>query len=194
MSENETIKIDSTIRNSLEYYDKNCEKYNNFINKIKYIKLINNNQSTDEILFLDKHKKVLLQSPYEILGIYLPNQNTWRWSWSIPTFPKKYTFISRKILEYAFNLDQEKEYLLRSKLINSKINILNSLQLDINIALSSYIGKQPLIFKYYNVVEDINENNISDANLIENSSENKNLDENYMVMYFFILNYEDIKL
>jgi hypothetical protein len=194
MTEDETNKIDSTIRSALEYYDINCEKYHNFINKIKYIKLINNNHQTDEIVFLDKNKNILLQSSYEILGIYLPKQNIWKWSWSIPTFQKKYTFISRKILEYAFNLDQDNEYLLRSKLINSKINIYNNLQLDIHIALSSYIGKQPLIFKFYNFLEE-NEDNDNDSDsddLFINMSNHNNNDKDYMIMYFFILNYDDI--
>ena len=200
MENDENIKIDSTIRDSLEYYDNNCEKYNNFVKKVKYIKLVNNNNFTDEIIFMDENKKILLESSYEILGIYLPKQKMWKWSWSIPTWHKKFTFISRKILEYAFNLDHDKEYLLRSKLINSKIKILNELQLDIHIAISSYIGKQPLIFKFYNRIDDnsdesnANKNTYDDDDSFSYVSENKDFNENYMIMYFFILNYEDIKI
>ena len=191
MTENETTKIDSTIRSSLEYYDNNCEKYNEFINKIKYIKQINNNQQTDELIFYDKNKKVLLQSPFEILGLYLPNKHLWKWSWSMPTFPKKHTLISRKILEYAFNLNQEDDYLLKSKLINSKINIYNNLQLDIHVAVSSYLGKQPLIFKYYNVIEyDSDYDN--DSNEYEPVYNEHIVDKDYMIMYLFIMNNEDI--
>lgn len=193
MSDNEIIKIDSTVKDALEYYDNNCEKYSYFINKVKYIKLVNNKNLTDEIIFLDENKNIILESSYEILGIYLPKQQTWKWSWSIPTWHKKYTFISRKILDWAFNLDHNKEYLLRSKLINSKIKILNELQLDIHIATSSYIGKQPLIFKFYNRIDDFIDNNNSE-NLFKYVSETTDFDENYMIMYFFILNYEDIKL
>jgi hypothetical protein len=203
MIDEEIIKIDSTVKDSLEYYDKNCEKYENFIKKIKFIKLVNNKNLTDEIIFLDENKKVLLESSYEILGIYLPKQHIWKWSWSIPTWHKKFTFISRKILEWAFNLDQDKEYLLRSKLINSKIKIINNLQLDMHIAISSYIGKQPLIFKFYNRIDDSENSDDSSENTTNSStnnndlvnyvSDNKDFDENYMIMYFFILNYEDIK-
>ncbi len=200
MSDEENNKVDTSIKDALEYYDNNCDKYNNFLNKIKFIKFVNNNNQTDGIIFLDENKKELLVSSYEILGIYLPKQHLWKWSWSIPAWHKKYTFISRKILEYAFNLDYSKEHLLRSKLINSKIKIINNLQLDIHIALSSYIGKQPLIFKYYNVVDDNddeNSNEVNDANnekLIEYSSDNRDYNENYMVIYFFILNHKDIEL
>lgn len=192
MTEDENNKIDSTIRSSLEYYDNNCEKYDDFINKIKYVKQINNNQQTDEIIFYDKHKKILLRSPYEIMGIYLLNKHIWKWSWSMPFLPKKHTLLSRKILEYAFNLNQEDDYLLKSKLINSKINIYNDLQLDIHIAVSSYLGKQPLIYKIYNVAEDVDIDE-NDDELVPVHTDLHDSD-NYMITYMFIMNCEDIKL
>lgn len=193
MTENETTKIDSTIRSSLEYYDRNCEKYNDFLKNIKYIKYIDNNQQTDEIIFYDKNKNILLQSPFEILGLYLPNKHLWKWSWSMPTFPKKRTLLSRKILDYAFNLNNEDDYLLKSKLINSKINIYNDLQLDIHIAVSSYLGKQPLIYKFYNVFEEDDNYNDSDYEYMPVFNK-QNVDKDYMIMYLFIINHEDIKL
>ena len=150
MSTEKILKIDSTIRDALEFYDKNQELYNVFINKVKYIKFINNINMTDEIILYDENKKILLESSYEILGVFLPKTQLWKWSWSIPSFHKKHTYISRKILEYAFNLDRTTELALRTDLTNSRIKIINDLQLDIHIALSSYIGKQPLIIKYYN--------------------------------------------
>lgn len=241
MSNDKILKMDSTIRDSLEFYDKNQELYNVFFNKIKYIKFIDNINMTDEIIFYDENKKILLESSYEILGVFLPKTQLWKWSWSIPTFKKKHTFISRKILEYAFNLDNIKEIALRADLTNSKIKIVNDLQLDIHIALSSYIGKQPLIFKFYNKFEDDSEldkieksnfeetmpnsesntkssmqiNRMSDnLNTISNSknisSSNNNSDddifkyiseeeedgnnENYMIMYLFILDYKNITI
>lgn len=176
---------------------------------------------------MTKIKKILLESSFEIMGLYLPKNNMWKWSWSIPSIHKKYTFISRKILEYAFNLHHTKEFPLRSDLINSKIKINNDLQLDIRIALSSYIGKQPLIFKFYNKIDDVQfkepENNNSQTEIFFNSklkkyinagsdntkinsnneqvyinvsddSQNDNNDENYMIMYLFILDYENITI
>jgi hypothetical protein len=205
MLDNEILKIDSTIRDSLNYYDSNREKYKDFFEKIKYIKFVNNNNLIDDIIFYDSNKKVLLESSYEILGVYLPKSETWKWSWAIPTIHKKYTYISRKILEYAFNLDHIKELPLRNSLINSKINIANDLQLDIHIALSSYVGKQPIIFKFYNKFDDEIENlnsNVKTSNkkdseddeLYNYVSENKDFDENYMVMYLFILDYENLQV
>ena len=37
MSDEENNKVDTTIKDALEYYDINCDKYNNFLNKIKLI-------------------------------------------------------------------------------------------------------------------------------------------------------------
>jgi hypothetical protein len=223
MSDDKILKIDSTIRDALEYYDKNQEKYNAFFNKIKYIKFIDNNNMIDDIIFYDQNNNILLESSYEILGVFLPQSQLWKWAWSIPTINKKYTFISRQILTtYAFNLDNMEELALRADLTNSKIKITNKVQLDIHIALSSYLGKQPLIFKFYNKFDDDskltseektnlnktpkikrtgdnmktlnNTDSISDDDVFKYISDEENNDENYMVTYLFILDYKNIKI
>jgi hypothetical protein len=207
VDDNPSLNIDSTIRDSLEYYDKNREKYDVFFNKIKYLKFVDNNNLIDNIIFYDSNKKVLLESSYEILGIYLPKSKLWKWSWSIPTIHKKYTYISRKILEYAFNLDYITELPLKSDLINSKIKIMNDLQLDIHIALSSYLGKKPVIFKFYNKLDDIIDDDVTTTPTDNNEpfykyafddiNNKKNHDvnnENYMIIYYFIIEHDNIKL
>ena len=151
---NKITKLDPVIRNSLEAYDRHQFKIKNFISKVKFVKFIENNNSTNQIIFFDKNKKKLFESSYEVMGIYLPQNNMWKWAWSIPSFPNKHTFMSRKILEYAFNLDPVKEYMLRSELINSKISVINDIQLDIHVALSSYISKNPFIFRWYSLLPE----------------------------------------
>lgn len=221
MSENKILKIDSTIRDSLEFYDKNREKYRDFFNKIKFVKFVDNNNTIDDIIFYDENKNIILESSYEIMSVFLPKTHMWKWSWAIPTIPKKYTFVSRKILEYAFNLDHIKELPLRANFTNSKIKIMNNLQLDIHIAISSYIGKQPLVFKFYNKFnnsfsEEQQNNNIDNTNenttgvkndssdeniigdeeyqeIIKYSESNDDINEDYMIMYFYILDYDNIK-
>lgn len=206
MTQNNYNKIDSIIRDSLEYYDINSEKYYNFIQKIKYIKRIENPLKV-EILLLDKNKNELLQSHIEILGVFFPKRKLWKWSWSIPVCPKKLTFISRKILDYALNLEETDDYLLKSKFINSSIDIVNDLQLDIHIAIASRIAKQPLILKHYVILEDDENDDIytgddaSDNTNLENIdnfyldiSNTKSANDNYMILYMFILNYDDINV
>ena len=81
MSDDNIFKIDSTIRDSLEFYDNNREKYNLFFNKVKYLKFVNNNNMIDDIIFYDENEKILLESSYEIMGVHLPKNHTWKWSW-----------------------------------------------------------------------------------------------------------------
>lgn len=141
--------IDPIIRNSLEYYDRFQPKIQKILNEIEYLEQINNNNVTDEFIFYNKNDDVIFKSKYEILSFYLPDQNIWKWSWSIPTADPINTFISRKILEYAFTLHQRKDYLIKSTLINSNIKIFNQMQLDIYVAISAMISKKPFILKLY---------------------------------------------
>lgn len=142
---------DPIIKTSLEYYDSFQPKINDLISKIEYIEFVNNQNITDQVIFYDANHNKIFESLYEILSIYIPQTNIWKWSWSLPTAPKKHTFITRKILDYAFNLDHEKDYLLKSTLINSKIKIINDIQLDIHIALSAKLSKKPFVFKFHSV-------------------------------------------
>lgn len=179
---NEIIKLDITLRNALEYYDTNQLEINNFLNKVKYIKFVNNKKSNDQIIFYDDNSNILLESSYEIMGIYMPQNKIWKWSWSIPTIINKYTYISRKILEYALNLDPIKDYVLKTQLINSKIKIINDIQIDIHTAISSYLSKKPFIFKFYNKYDkqdDLLEYNYNDED-----------NDKYMILFLFILDYK----
>ena len=162
MSTEKITKLDPIIRDSLESYDINQMKYNKIINKIKFIEFKNNENVLDQdyIIFYDKNYNKIHESSYQIFGIYMPQTQMWKWSWAIPSILKKHTYISRKILEYAFDLDVS-QYILKSELINSKIKIENDLQLDIHTALSSYIAKQPFVFKWYNRYSNGEEENES---------------------------------
>ena len=58
--------IDNIIKSSLEYYDTYQPKVIDILNDIYYIKIINNKNITDEIIFFDKNKKEIFKSSYEI--------------------------------------------------------------------------------------------------------------------------------
>lgn len=143
--ENNENRVNFIISNALNYYDMNQENILKLLKKVKYFSYVVNLNTLNQIILYDDNFNTLLSSSYEIVSVYNPNNNIWKWSWSISSLEKKYTIISRKILEYALNLDPIKENLLRTKLINSDIKINNKLQLDIYLALSSYISKKPFI-------------------------------------------------
>lgn len=178
--------IDDFIKTSLEYYDISQPKIKELIDKIYYIKVKNNKNLTDEIFFYDKNKKEIFKSSYEILSAYIPQLQVWKWSWSLPTMGKKSNFVSRKILEYAFNLDPKKDYLLKSTLVNSKIKIINDLQLDIYLGISANLSKKPFILKVY-WVPPVDPNN----EYIPFKKINEDPDSiNYVTLYLLILDYE----
>ena len=181
--------IDNIIKSSLEYYDSYQPKVIDILNDIYYIKIINNKNITDEIIFFDKDKKEIFKSSYEVLSAHIPQQKVWKWAWSLSVAEKKSNFISRKILEYAFNLDYKKDFFLKSTLINSNIIIINDLQLDIYIALSANISKKPFIFKLYYppIVSYLtkDEEYYPYRKIIEDPEK-----DNYMVYYLFILDFD----
>jgi hypothetical protein len=139
------------ILTALEYYDKNKEKYGKYISKIKYYDTIINENDMEHsvIIFYDKNKKELFRSRYEIIGIYYNYSSTWVWSWTIPDYPKNATFITKKILNYGLDIDNKQDPLLKIELITSRFTIFNKIQLDIHIAISSYIAKVPFIINIY---------------------------------------------
>ncbi len=175
----------SNIRSALEYYDNHQLKIIELLKKIEYIKFINNTPSTNQIIFYDSNKNILLESNYEALGFYFQNSNIWKWAWSMPTLSKNDTSISRKILNYAFDLEPTKEYILRSALINSSTLINNDLQLDIHIALSSYLIKKPFIFK---LPIGFNQNSTDEFISYKNIFSDK-LYDNFIISYLLILDY-----
>lgn len=200
-NDNSENLIDPIIKNSLEYYDQHQPKIQEILNKLEYIEIVNNGNITDQFIFYDSDDNVILKSRYEVLSIYVPQNNIWKWSWSLPTASIKNTFISRKILEYAFTLNPETDYLLKSTLINSKILIENSNQLDIYIGLSAMLSKKPFIFKIYMVPIDQKDLNDKKSNNNDNKNNNiKNLyyykkiinnneRHNYIALYTFILDW-----
>jgi hypothetical protein len=182
-----SIPIIDDIKSSLEYYDSYQPKINELVNKIHYIRFINNKNITDEIIFFDKNKKEIFKSSYEILAAYIPHYHAWKWSWSLPSTEKKKSFISRKILEYAFDLDNKKDYLLKSTLINSKIKIINDLQLDIYKAISASLSKKPFILKIFSIPLTLEEDlEYYPFKKINEDSESIK----YVTLYLFILDYE----
>jgi hypothetical protein len=140
-------RMNSIIKNALYYYDSNQDNIIKLLKKIYYFEMIKSNYFTKKIKLYDIKKNILLESSYEIAAIFNPNTSIWKWAWSISNLDKQYTNISRKIFDYAINLDPINEFLLRDKLITSDIKIFNELQFDIFVSLASYISRSPFILK-----------------------------------------------
>jgi hypothetical protein len=136
------------ITDSLEYYDGNNEKYVKLFENIKYFNKqdAHGDMERPTFTFYDKNKTPIFKTNYEIIGLYNSKSKFWSWSWSIPVLRKNLIQIAKKILIYGIDLDPQYG-IIKQELTNSRFEVLNEVQLDIHIALASYLSKQPLIFK-----------------------------------------------
>ena len=158
------------VSKSLEYYDKNLElnnkKFFNNINKTKFIKNEDNNDMNKNIIEFYYNKKKLYSFKYEEIGSYYNKSKLWIWAWADPKLKKKENYISRKILNYGLDLDTNQNF-LKTELVTSRFTVSNLLQLDIHVAIASYLTKIPNIYCH-------------------KVSLNKSNDEDYILVYLFL--------
>jgi len=174
----------SSITNSLEYYDRNNEKYHNLIKKIKYVQFIysDSDLSYNNILMFDKNKNEIFRSRYEVIGLFNKASNIWSWAWSIPRFKKNDTNIIRQIWNYGAKLDPELEF-LKMEITSSRFRIADMVQLDIHVAFASYLSKQPFVYKYYLYVD----NTKKEQHLKDKYHDVNIKTDNYVIYYLFLL-------
>lgn len=141
------MDVNTLVSDALEYYDTNNEKYELFFKRVKNIKFEEAKSDLDyyQIVFYDNNEIIIGRSRYENIGVYSQKGKVWTWAWSISTFAKKTTSIIRKVLAYGFDIDSNKIF-LKNELITSRFKISDKTQLDIHIAIASYLSKQPAIF------------------------------------------------
>ncbi len=176
------------IAQSLEYYDKNIEINKELINKIQYINTIEkkDGSSLDLIEFYDKDFNLLKKSTYEILGIYSSTGSIWTWGWSIALLKKGLLNTSKKIFNYGFDLDKDNLF-LKNELITSRFKISNKIQIDMHVAIGSYLSKKQFIFSYKIYNNDIEKKHViehKDMRLfsVKKNYENENFNEYYLII------------
>ena len=144
------------VKDSLKYYDFNNEKYKNIMKRIKFIKFYKDSNDIIRcvrLIFLDKKMNELFRSRVEVLGKYYTQYNTWIWGWSIPDINSYLTTIIRKVFLYGTDIhteDKRTNLFLKNELITSRFKIDSNIQIDIHCAISSYLSKIPLVFRWYN--------------------------------------------
>jgi hypothetical protein len=173
------------MQDSLEYYDKNFDIYHNKFKDVKYIKLIPNDSNIihEQIELYDKDKNLLFKYYYEFIGQYESSMQLWCWAWAIAYIPKKFTIIIRKILLYGVELEYNDYELLKLELITSRFRIMYKIQLDIHLAIASYLAKKPIIFKYLDIL-----NNPFKENTFYDITQPINLDtDKFIENYLFLI-------
>jgi hypothetical protein len=99
--------------------------------------------------------EVILETEVEYLSIYNTKLKIWCWAWSVPLLTSLNINLSKEMLLYALKLGPEMSY-LKSILITSRGTVVDPIQLDIHLALASYILKQPYIYPYKRPIENYN--------------------------------------
>lgn len=137
------------IKKALKHYDTQCLNY-------IYLTQLNNdkvkfNESLDEITFMfdEDHKKVHF---FELLGYFDNQTNIWIWGWLLPTLPNEHLRLVTELLNYGLKLEtlsnSFEHFYIKSLLVNSRSMIQNQIELDINLAICSYLLKDKIKFIY----------------------------------------------
>ena len=86
------------IKNALEFYDKNKDKYSEKFKKVKYIHNEMSDTDTTQTVkyFYDESFNLLFKSRCEYIGIFDEKYGMWSWAWSIGFFKKNETNIKNQ--------------------------------------------------------------------------------------------------
>jgi hypothetical protein len=137
------MDIKNIINKSLLNYDISNEKFKSIINN-----------SNPPIINRDKNKIIFKEKEfdYEILGIFDDQTKIWLWSWLIPSINQESIRISRYLLEYGLNLtpteDMVDQMFIKTQLTNSRFILEDYVQLELHLALCSYISNKNIKFLY----------------------------------------------
>ena len=149
------------IKKSLIHFDNQNKKYN------KYLKntIINASNVSTKITNINTGEDVdsMVRFEREILGIFNHQTNVFIWSWSLPYLGMDETIISKKLLYYGLKLvpnsNTVSHYYIKTLLINARNYIESDFDLDLILAISSYILKDNYSFIYpkkiYNTQKEI---------------------------------------
>lgn len=154
------------VKDALEAYDANNDKYENIKKKIKYVRFVDEDQEDIQgvkFVFFDKDKKELFTSRIEILGVYFNTINTWVWGWGLPGIDKAVSTIIRKVFLYGTDIyirdksSNSENIMLKNELITSRFRIVDEAQIEIHCAIASYLAKKPLIFMWKEFLPTMND-------------------------------------
>lgn len=144
-----TESLSQTIKNALEKYDNINEKYISYINNPNFVF-----STEDQIRFnLDNTYD---NFEYEHMGSFDNQNHIWIWSWVFPKSNMKKTKISRELLDYGLKLEPESNtydhFMIKSLLVNSRIQIEESIQLEINLAIYTSLLRDKIKFIFPNII------------------------------------------
>jgi hypothetical protein len=139
------INSSEFIKNALKKYDEQNMKYFELVNHQD----ISINQTDGIITFnLDKNESYT----FELLAYFDNQTNIWIWAWLLLRLENNFNELSRGLLNHGLGLspssNTDDHYMIKSFLINSRIQIDENIQLDINLAICSSLLKDKISFIY----------------------------------------------
>ena len=138
--------LSDIVKKALEYFDSKMMMYQDLIQN-QNIKL---NDIDNTIMFIKNEKEEIYN--YELLGYYDNNNNIWIWGWVLFGFNYKETPQCKYLLDYGLKLEPnnstQEQVMIKGILVNSRIKIDEKVQLEINLAIYSYLIKDRVKFIY----------------------------------------------
>ncbi len=143
------IDLSILIDKALNYYDNHNIEYEKYINSENILL----ERDTNIIKFPDIDNK---DFKYEFLGIFDNTTNIWMWAWLVPEFNYNETNIVRKLLNYGLKISptpmnrlSNEQLYLKTQMVNGRFLLYDEFQLDLHLAISSYLAKDNIKFIYY---------------------------------------------
>ena len=144
----EIESLSQFIKKALEHYDNQKMKYRHLIN----IQDVRFNETTDEISFYTNNPDKPHISNFEMLGYFDNQTHIWIWGWLLGELDVKRTKICRELLNYGLKIEAGsnslEHFFIKSLLVNSRIAISEENQLDVNLAIYSYLSRDKYSFIY----------------------------------------------
>ncbi len=144
----EIESLSQFVKKAIEHYDNQKMKYRNFIN----VQDVHINEISNTISFyIDNPNKPHIND-FEVLGYFDNQSHVWIWGWLLNGLDVKQTKISRELLNYGLKIEPVdnslEHFFIKSLLINSRISISEDIQLDVNLAIYSYLSRDKYSFIY----------------------------------------------
>ncbi len=136
------------IKKSLIHFDNQNKKY------VKYLKDTELDIITNKIINIKTGDEINSNCLFdtEILGVFNHQSNVFIWSWSLPYLRMDETIISKELLNYGLKLvpnsNTISHYYIKTLLINARNYIESDFDLDLILAIASYILKNKYNFIY----------------------------------------------
>lgn len=133
------------IKKSIEHYDNQNQEYSNQIKEIlNFDRKIFDSTGENKNRLIIKNK---FEYEYELLGIFNIETKTFVWSWCFIDLPKYLATQSKFLLKYGLEIGisnhddilTEDSFYLKILLCNSRFSINDEFQLNIILAICSYV-------------------------------------------------------